>query len=87
MQVECSPADNITVRVDAFRVAQGAWLRLSFKNVASDGGLMRVELARSLDGAVGSNSSTVDPSDPIAASAAQVSWRAHDVRLEASTSS
>jgi hypothetical protein len=64
--------------VDAFRVAQGGWLRVSFKNVASDGGLVRVELARSLDGAVGSNSSTVNPTDPIAASAAQVITKSHD---------
>ncbi|GFR44251.1 hypothetical protein Agub_g5453, partial [Astrephomene gubernaculifera] len=61
-QVECSPADNITVRVDSFRVVQGGWIRLSIKGVASDAGIVSVELARSLTAAVGSNS-TVGAAD------------------------
>ncbi|GIL57336.1 hypothetical protein Vafri_12598 [Volvox africanus] len=47
--------DNITVFVDGFRVVQGGWLRLSLKSVASDGAVVRVELGRSMNAAVGSN--------------------------------
>ncbi|KAG2431183.1 hypothetical protein HXX76_009711 [Chlamydomonas incerta] len=69
-QVECSPADNMTVVVDGFRVSQGGWLRLSIKSVASDGGISRVELARSVDGAVGSNSTALPQPSPASATAA-----------------
>ncbi|KAG2447991.1 hypothetical protein HYH02_007019 [Chlamydomonas schloesseri] len=69
-QVECSPADNMTVVVDGFRVSQGGWLRLSLKSVASDGGISRVELARSLDGAVGSNSTALPQPAPASAAGA-----------------
>ncbi|PNW73437.1 hypothetical protein CHLRE_14g631950v5 [Chlamydomonas reinhardtii] len=70
-QVECSPADNMTVVVDGFRVSQGGWLRLSIKSVASDGGISRVELARSVDGAVGSNSTALpQPAHAVAAASA-----------------
>ncbi|KAG2486787.1 hypothetical protein HYH03_014586 [Edaphochlamys debaryana] len=62
-QVECSPVDNITVRVDGFRVSQGGWLRIALKSVAGDGGVTRVELARSMDGAVGSNSTHTSTAD------------------------
>ncbi|GLI67569.1 hypothetical protein VaNZ11_011796, partial [Volvox africanus] len=54
-QVECSPMDNITVFVDGFRVVQGGWLRLSLKSVASDGAVVRVELGRSMNAGVDSN--------------------------------
>ncbi len=43
---ECAPVDNITVRVDGYRIGQGGWLRLSLKDVAGDGGITSIELAR-----------------------------------------
>ncbi len=55
MQVECAPVDNISVRVDGFRVAQGGWIRLSFKSVASDAGITKVELARSSNATTAGN--------------------------------
>lgn len=61
----------MTVVVDGFRVSQGGWLRLSIKSVASDGGISRVELARSVDGAVGSNSTALpQPAHAVAAASA-----------------
>ncbi|KXZ46907.1 hypothetical protein GPECTOR_39g401 [Gonium pectorale] len=50
------------VRVDGFRVVQGGWIRLSLKSVASDAGIVRVELTRSLSAATGSNSTEPVPS-------------------------
>lgn len=35
------------MRVDGFRIVQGGWLRLSLKSVASDAGVVSIELARS----------------------------------------
>jgi hypothetical protein len=45
--VECEPADNIVVRVSDYRVSDEGWIRLSFKNVAGDAGVSKVEVTTS----------------------------------------
>lgn len=46
VQVACPFKGNITVRVTDYRTASGGWLRLGVRNVAGDGDLTMVELAK-----------------------------------------
>ena len=39
--------DHIIVRVSDYRVVEGGWLRMSFKNVAGDAGIAKVEVTPS----------------------------------------
>ncbi|WIA28320.1 hypothetical protein OEZ86_010870 [Tetradesmus obliquus] len=50
-QVACPFKGNITVRVTDYRTASGGWLRLGVRNVAGDGDLTMVELAKAGSGA------------------------------------
>eukprot|EP00775_Hariotina_reticulata_P002237 gene2237-2549_t len=45
--IECDPADAITIHVSDYRAEEGGWIRMTFKNLAGDGGLTAVELAKS----------------------------------------
>ncbi len=45
--VPCEPADPIIIHISGFRTTDGGWLRLAFKSLASDAGLVSVELAAS----------------------------------------
>jgi len=45
-RVACAPVDPITLHVDAYRVAEGGWLRLALKSVAGDGQMRSIELVR-----------------------------------------
>mmetsp|Transcript_9907 Transcript_9907/g.18467 ORF Transcript_9907/g.18467 Transcript_9907/m.18467 type:complete len:302 (-) Transcript_9907:69-974(-) len=44
-QVECTPLDNITVRVGKYRTTDGGWIRLNLMDVGGDGGIASVELS------------------------------------------
>lgn len=45
--MECEPVDSIAIRVSDYRIADGGWLRLSFKWLAGDAGVSKVELTSS----------------------------------------
>jgi hypothetical protein len=49
MQVACPFKGNIAVRVSDYRTASGGWIRLGLRNVAGDGGITMVELAKVRD--------------------------------------
>ena len=55
MQVECEPVDHIVVRVSDYRVAEGGWIRMSFKNVAGDAGIANVEVTPSKPEVIGAS--------------------------------
>jgi hypothetical protein len=46
VQVACPFKGGITVRVTDYRTASGGWIRLGLRNVAGDGDITMVELAK-----------------------------------------